>query len=94
MQLGRREFVEASMFVFTVADTVAIAAYSRSSALLWLLASYFVLCIADFLSNITIIFVYQRSLSALLHQIGSGFPIFDGQLQDETNDGMNKGKIN
>ena len=87
MQLGRRNFVEAPMFVLTVAGTVTIATYLRSSALLWLLASCFVLCIADFPRNITI-FVHQRSLSALLHQSSSGFPIFDGRLQDETNEGM------
>ena len=45
MQLGRWGFVEASMFMFTVAETVAIATHLRSSALLWLLASCFVLCI-------------------------------------------------
>ena len=45
MQLGRWGFVEASMFMFTVADTVAIATHLHSSALLWLLASCFVLCI-------------------------------------------------
>ena len=45
IQLGRWGFVEASMLMFTVADTVAIATNLRSSALLWLLASYFVLCI-------------------------------------------------
>ena len=43
MLLGRWGFVEASMFMFTVADTVAIATHLRSSALLWLLASCFVL---------------------------------------------------
>ena len=45
MQLGRWGFVEVSMVMFTIADTVAIATYLRSSALLWLLASCFVLCI-------------------------------------------------
>ena len=45
MQLERCGFVEASMFMFTVADTVAIATRLRSSALLCLLASCFVLCI-------------------------------------------------
>ena len=48
VQLGRWDFVEASMFTFTVVDTVAISTNLRSSALLWLLASCFVLCIADF----------------------------------------------
>ena len=57
MQLGRWGFVEASMFMFTVADTVAIATHLRSSALLWMLASCFkvctlYLCIADFSRNI------------------------------------------
>ena len=45
MQLGRWGFVEASMFMFTVVGTVAIAAHLRSSAPLWLLASCFEFCI-------------------------------------------------
>ena len=45
MQLGRWDFIHTSMTMFTVADTVAIATHLlRSSALLWLLASFFVLC--------------------------------------------------
>ena len=42
---GRWDFVQMSMIMFTVADTVAMATHLlRSSALLWLLASCFVLC--------------------------------------------------
>ena len=48
MQLGRGDFVQASMFVLTVANRVTIATHlPSSSALLWMLASCFVLCIAD-----------------------------------------------
>ena len=64
MQLGRWDFVEASMLMFPVAYTVAIATLLGSNGLLWLLASYFVLCIAGFPPNICI-FVHQRWLSAL-----------------------------
>ena len=66
MQLGRWGFVEASMFMFTVADTVAIATHLRSSALLWLLASCFVLlclCIADFPRNIKYIRTSEIAIS-------------------------------
>ena len=38
MQLGRLDFVEASLSVLTVADTVAISLQTQ----LWLLASFYV----------------------------------------------------
>ena len=111
IQMGRVSSVESSwgveislrrpcLFMFTVvADTVAIATnllLLRSSALLWPLASCFVLriIIADFPRNIIMsIFVHQRSLPAL--KSSSGFPIvIDGRLQDTTIEGMNKCNIN
>ena len=73
MQLGRWDCVEASMFIFTIVDTVATATHLRSSALLRLLSSCFVFCIADFPRNRYIrILVHQRSPSTL--QSSSGFP--------------------
>ena len=86
MQLGRWGFVEASMFMFTVADTVAIATHLRSSALLWLLASCFVLlclCIADFPRNIKV-YSYIRDR----YQHYRVVLVF--QYSDKTNEGMNK----
>ena len=94
MQLGRWDFIEACMFMFAVADTVAMAATHvlRSSAVLRLLASCLVLYIVDFPRKISI-FAHQRSLSALQSSC-TGFPIFDERLQNETNEGTNEGNIN
>ena len=82
--------------MFPVPDTVGIATHLRSSALLWLLASCFVLCIdADFPRNIP---MYIRTLematavSAQQYQHSRGFPLFDERLQDETDEGMNQVK--
>ena len=89
MQLGRWGFVDASMVMLTVGDTVAIATHLRSNVLLlWLLASCFLICMYVLLISLATssIFVHQRSLSEL--QSSTGFPIFDGRLQDETNEGM------
>ena len=44
--------------------------------------------IADFPRNIKVYSYIRRSLSA--PQSGTGFPIFDGRLQDKSNEGMNK----
>ena len=83
MQLGRMCFVEASMFMFTVANTVALATHlmqQRTAVAARVLLCTLYLCIADFPRNMKYIRTYQRSLSAL--QSSTGFPIIDGRLQD------------
>ena len=47
-----------------------------------------VLCIFVLLISKKSILVHHRSLSAL--QSSNGFPMFDGRLQDKTNEGMNR----
>ena len=89
MQLGRWDFAEASMVADSRGYKVAIATHLSSSARLWSLTSFSVLCIADLPRTINIfrtpyIFIstINRAVPTVLSQCSMG------DCRTETNEGM------